>query len=206
MRDARLFELITADGEAERFIKGHRVNLGVEAETLVSALPRRLHRGREERPAYSAPPPRGPHRHASDPSLWEEACRTDGAAVKVAREEMDRDRIVLIDLDLFGHALLDHKNLATNLEQLSLRGVPGDLMDGEKIGHGSSALRSDQFPHRLVAVHEEVGTSREIFEQDLIGVDPELMIDRGKDFAEMHAAIGDLAAEPIGRPDHLTGA
>ena len=40
---------------------------------------------------------------------------------------------------------------------------------------------------------------------DAAGVNSELVIERGEDFAKMHAAIGDLPAEPVGRANDLAG-
>jgi len=56
------------------------------------------------------------------------------------------------------------------------------------------ASASDEFFHWLPAVYQVLGTSGEIRKRNASRVDAELVIERGKDFAEMHAALSDFAA------------
>jgi len=53
----------------------------------------------------------------------------------------------------------------------------------------------------MPGVHEILRTAGKVGEGDVAGVDAELMVERGEDFAKMHAAFDDLAAETIGRAD-----
>ena len=68
-----------------------------------------------------------------------------------------------------------------------------------------SDLPRNQFTHGLPAIDEILGAAGEVGQGDAIGVEAQLMVERGEDFAEVDAAIHDFSAESISRADDLTG-
>ena len=65
-------------------------------------------------------------------------------------------------------------------------------------------MAGNQLGHGLPAVYQVVGTAREIRQGDAVGINAELVIQGGEDFAEVHPAFRNLAPEAVRRADHLT--
>lgn len=63
----------------------------------------------------------------------------------------------------------------------------------------------NEFRHGEPAVDEVVWAAGEVGDGDLIGVDPELVVERGEDLAEVDAAVGDFATETVGGSDDVAG-
>src|ERR1043166_1641729 len=64
----------------------------------------------------------------------------------------------------------------------------------------------DELLHRLAAcIHEVLRPAGQVGKRDLAHVDPQVVIQRREDVAELARALGPFAAEPIGGADNLAG-
>src|SRR6185369_12844230 len=63
----------------------------------------------------------------------------------------------------------------------------------------------NQFLHRLTPIYQILRTAGQIGDGGFIHVDAQVVIKRGKDFAELYGPVNWLAAQAVGRANNLSG-
>src|SRR5215471_17602374 len=133
MANPDLDVLFAARSEAVTRIERLRIAPRIEANTLEARVARNIHQAREHRAAHAAAAPRGDHRHATDACIAEEPSATDRPAVSVERQGMPAYGIVLVELQLERHLLLDDEHLDAQSFKSRTLGLPTHDAHGERL-------------------------------------------------------------------------
>src|SRR4051812_47784673 len=82
----------------------------------------------QQRTPSSTPAPRLEHRHPADVAVGKEASGADGAAIPIG-DGVDAARVVLVELELGGNALLVDEDLEADRFRFGLSGWPVEKAD-----------------------------------------------------------------------------
>src|SRR5687767_3368030 len=130
--DAGLFVHLADRLEAVRAVERDRVRLRRERDLAVAAPTRRVHERLEDRCTDAAPAPVLEDRHAPDMAVGQEAAGADRAR-SFKSNGVNRKSIVLVELDLRGHALLLHEHLEANRRSELARALPAHELDSRHV-------------------------------------------------------------------------
>src|SRR5882672_2677893 len=85
------------------------------------------------------------------------------------------------------------------------RSAPGSFLFMQAHTGTCRRLTLNQLPQRLVVrVENIVRTAGEVRDRRLVGVDPQVAVQRGENLLETHGTLGSVLAQPVGRADHLS--
>jgi hypothetical protein len=137
VRDSRVEELLALLREAVRAVEIERMRLRRECDLAVAASRRSLDQPFEERAADASPAPPRKHGHAADVRHGPLAAslrrkqprRADCTARLVARQCVHAQRVMRVELQLFGNALLEHEHRPANGARLLMRRIPIRQLD-----------------------------------------------------------------------------
>ena len=128
MGDAGFHEFLAFHLEPVRFVETGGVRLRVQHQHAVPvAVPWPISASRICPPT---PRPRAlAHGHAADVAVGQQASGAHRRAVRIVGHRMHRHRVVVVELDLDRHALLDHEDLVAHAGRILAQAVPGSQSD-----------------------------------------------------------------------------
>jgi len=109
-------------------VEGHRLHLGREGNLPVTALLCPLHETLQQQRTDAAAAPFLQHGHAADVSVGQQAAGCDGLSLR-KDDCMNRNRILVVQLDLARHALLFDEDRKADRRGERVRFVPGHELD-----------------------------------------------------------------------------
>lgn len=125
MRDTRLEELLASRLKAMRLIKRAGMRLRMQHQHTVAIAMTLLDQRIEDLATDPLATSKLAHRHAPDMPVLQQTARANRLTLSIVGHSMDRHRILVIEFDLWRHALLKYKHFVAHTSRMLAQAIPG---------------------------------------------------------------------------------